>query len=355
MADTTLPGLAAYGGDFQDKLIKALYLALELEAQGISVMPGLKSKSTLHKLLVKKGAKPYTGVFKGKQDLAFEPREISVEKVQRDLIVEPSRFLQTFLEKKRGAGENSKNMTIPFAEVVWSSVMEELANEVVTDSMYHGVGKSAFVSYNAGTAYPVNSYVKYVQDGELRYFRTVAATVAGETPDTNEEKFDWAGGRAIVKGFNSILNAEETAGKIVPVSTGAITSADAYAQFTQVWRNLPEQLRLKGGLIYCSQNSYEALMDSAEEKTKKNYEQVDSISYLAKTDKKAIVKPVNWLAGSNRIIASVTGNFWMGTDQTSDMNTLKIMEQMYHLEAGITFMLGFQIADLEALSTNDQD
>lgn len=354
MADT-LPGLAAYGGDYAATLIKALYLALELEAQGISVMPGLKSKTTLHKLLVKKGAKPYTGQFKSKQDLSFEAREIAVEKVQRDISIEPSRFLQTFLEKKRGAGENSKNMQIPFAEVVWSSVMEELANEVVTESMYNGVGKSAFVAYNAATAYPAGSYIKYTQDGELRYFRTVEATTAGENPDNSESKFDWAGGRAITKGFNSILNEEEAAGKIVPVSTGAITSADAYGQFTQVWRNLPEQLRIKGGLVYCSQNSYESLMDDAENKVKKNFEEVNGITYLSKTDKKAAIKPVNWLAGSSRLIASVSGNLWMGTDQTSDMNTLKIMEQMYHLDAGITFMLGFQIADLEALSTNDQD
>lgn len=104
-----------------------------------------------------------------------------------------------------------------------------------------------------------------------------------------------------------------------------------------------------------AQNSYEALMDDYENKIKKAFEETNGITYLAKTDKKAILKPVEWLNGSGKIIASRPGNFWMGTDQTSDMNVIKVMEQMYHLDAGITFMIGFQIADIEALATNDQD
>jgi hypothetical protein len=353
--DNTIQGLSAYGGDFQDKLITALYLALALEAQGISVMPNLKSKTTLHKLMIRKGLKPYTGTFKAKSDIVFEPRELAVEKVQRDMQIHPSEFLQTFLEKKRGAGENSKNMTVPFAEVVWQSVMDQIANEIVTDTMYNGVGKAGFAAYNAATAYPVNSHLKYTQDGEVRYFRTIAAVAAGENPDNHPEKYEWAGGRALTVGFNKIIKDEEAAGKIVPVSTGEITSADAYGQYTEVWRKLPEQIRMKGGTILCSQNSYESLMDDVENKVKKNFEEVNGITYLSKTDKKAALKPVSWLTNTSRLIATPNGNLWMGTDQTSDMNVIKTIEQMYHLEAGITFMIGFQIADLEVLVTNDQD
>jgi hypothetical protein len=350
-----LTGLAAYAGDFQDKLLTQLYVLLELEAAGITVINGLKGKLTLHKLLVAAGLKPYTGVFKSKDDLDFEPRILEVTKAQRDLSIEPSRYLQTFMEKRRGKGENAKNMTIPFADVMWEAVIAEIAQEVVQGTIFHGKGQAAFAAYNAGTSYTVGALMKYTQDGELRYFECVGATTAGQTPDTHPLKWKWAGAKALAVGFSGLLDAEETKGTVVPVSTGAITSTDAYPQFTAVWRKLPEAVRMKGGFLYCSQNSYEALLDSYEEKVKKNFEESNGIIYLAKTEKKAILKPVNWLSGSGRIIASQAGNFWMGTDQTNDMNIIKVMEQMYTLDAGVTFMIGMQIADPLALTTNDQD
>jgi hypothetical protein len=44
----------------------------------------------------------------------------------------------------------------------------------------------------------------------------------------------------------------------------------------------------------------------------------------------------------------------MGTDSTSDMNSMKTIEKMYQLQLGLSFMIGFQIADLEPLVVNDQ-
>jgi hypothetical protein len=355
MANPTLTGLSVYAGDYQDKLLTDLYEKLDTEAAGITVISNLKSKLTLPKLLVGEGVKPFTGKFVSKDDIGFAERSLSVEKAQRDLTIDPNKYIATFMEKRRGKGENAKNMTIPFAEVLWSKVIEETAQEIIKGTVYHGVGKAAFTAYNAASTYAVGALVKYTQATELRYFEVVATVGAGETPDTHPAKYKWAGHKALAVGYKGLLDAEETAGKIVPVSTGAITSSDAYAQFTSVWRKLPEMAKDAGGYIYCSQNSYEALLDDYENKVKKNFEETNGIVYLSKTDKKAILKPVKWLAGSGRIIASQTGNLWMGTDQTDDMNVIKTIEQMYTIDAGMTFMIGFQIADPAALTMNDQD
>jgi hypothetical protein len=355
MSSPKLTGLTAYAGDYSDQLLTQLYVALELEAAGITVINNLKSKLTLPKLLVDPALKPYTGKFVSKDDISAEDRTLEVFKAQSDRTIEPSKYLATWLEKKRAKGENAKNMDIPFASVMWPAVIDELAQEVAQGTIYHGKGKAAFAAYNSGTVYHAGDLIKYTQDSELRYFEVTATTTAGQTPDSNPEKFKWAGAKALAVGFGGVLDAEETAGHFTPVSTGAITSTDAYGQFTSVWRKLPEMIRKKGGLVYCSQDSYECLLDDYENKVKKNFEETNGTVYLAKTEKKAILKPVSWLSGSGKIIASAPGNFWMGTDQTDDMNVIKTIEQMYTIDAGITFMIGMQIADINVVATNDQD
>lgn len=350
--------LAAYPGEYRLELIKKLYNALALESEGISVVPNVKSAMPLHKLVVKKGAKPYTGTFKSKGgDIAFEPRVLSVDKAQRDLSVEPSKYLQTFMEKLRGAGENTNNMTIPFAQHMWEGVLEELATEINLETVFHGVGKAGFAAYGAGTAYAVGDLMKYTQDGELRYFRCIVATTAGQNPDTHPAKWDWAGARAITTGFGKIITDEITATTITPVATGAITSSNAYAKFTQLFRSHLEPVKMgKHGQVttLCSVTDYESLTDDYEDKIKKNFEEVDGVIYLAKTNRVNRIQPVSWLSGSRRLISTLKGNLLAGTDQLNDMNVIKTIEQMYSIDAAVSFMLGFEIQDLDALRVNDQ-
>jgi len=347
-----------YAGEYQQSLLKRLYFALDAGATGITTMPGLKNALTLTKILKKKGVKPFTGVEASRvNSISYVPRVLNVSKAQHDDLINPSDYLGTFLQVNRGKGENAANMTIPFQQVVMETVMNEVADEIVRDAIYNGVGASPFSAYNAATVYHAGDLIKYTQDGELRYFICLATTVAGENPDTSSAKWDWAGGRAICVGFGKIIADAITNGDILPsqiASTGAIDSANAYAQYISVWRKLPEVVRTKGGTILSSVTSYECLLDDYENKVSKNFEVVDGITYLAKTDRKAKILPVNWLSGKGRVIGTADGNFWMGTDQTSDMNALKVIEKMYQLQIGLTFMLGFQIADLEVLAVNDQ-
>lgn len=350
--------LAAYPGEYQQTLISEIYNSLRFEQEGITVIPGVKNKLNLHKFLVKKGAKPYTGKFVSKDgDLSFEPRVLEVEKAQRDLSIEPSKYIPTYMAKMRGRGENANNMTIPFEQFTYEAVLKELGTEINLETVFHGVGKAGFAAYNAATAYAVGDLITYTQDGELRYFRCVEATAAGENPDTDEAKWEWAGARAIAKGFGKIITEEIAAGNLTPVATGPITAVNAYASFTKMYRAQPEPVKmgLHGPVfLYTSVDNHELLMDNYEADVKKNFEEVNGITYLAKTDRRAIIKPVSWLNGSGRIISTLDGNLTAGTDELSDINVIKAKEEMYHVDLGITFMLGFQIADLAVLKVNDQ-
>src|SRR5690349_4055157 len=105
MSNPTITNLAAYPGEYKQDLISELYNGLRLEQEGILLMPGVKNKVNLHKLLVADGAKPYTGNFVSKDgDINFVPRVLEVEKAQRDLEIEPEKYRTTFMAKMRGKG-----------------------------------------------------------------------------------------------------------------------------------------------------------------------------------------------------------------------------------------------------------
>jgi hypothetical protein len=355
--DPNLSALAAYPGEYQQELISQLYNSIRFEQEGIKLIPGVKNKLNMHKLLVSDGAKPYTGKFIAKDDIALQPRVLSVEKAQRDLEIEPEKYRATFMANMRGKGENANNQTIPFAPFMWNSVMEGLGTEINLQTVYHGVGKAAFAPYAAGTAYSVGDLITYTQNNELRYFRCVTATSAGQNPDTHPTKWAWAGARALTQGFGKIISDEITANNLAPVATGAVTAANGYDKTMLLWRSLPEAVKLGQagqGIIYQSMTDYEYTMDQYESSVSKNFETIDGITYLAKTEKRCGLKPVSWLSGSRRMLATVLGNLVAGTDELSDMNSIKTIPAMYTIPAGITFVIGLQIQDLEVLKVTDQ-
>lgn len=352
--DPNVSGLLTYIGTNEAQLRKRLINALAIENEAVMLDTDVKSKKNLHKIIVNNGVKPFTGNFKSKRDLSYEPRTLTVEKAQRDLTVEPDNYRSTYFEFLRGKGEGTSNMKIPFAQFTSQVIVDELAAEVNDQTLYAGRGVAAFAAWASGSTYAVGALVTFTQDGELRYFECTAATSTTQSPDTHPAKWKWAGAKAFAKGFGAIIAEEVTAGKIVPVTTGATTSSNAYANFIAVWRALPETVKSKGGVILSSITNFEYLMDDYENKISKNFETIDGITYLAKTDRKCIVRPWSAMAGSNRLIATAPKNLIVGTDDANDMSSIKTIEAMYSFDMGISWTMGTQIADLDALRVNDQ-
>ncbi len=363
MANPTLDALTAYAGTHEKKLMGQLYKELMLQAEGIMVMPGIKGKHKLPRLRVGRGLKPYTGKFASADDqFKYSDREIEVERAQRDLEIDPEKYRLTYLAQYQtaSAGSNAnKEGQIPFAPYTWGEFMKENASEVV-DLLYWGRGKAAFASFNPASTYSVGALVKISLTiggkAEDNYFRCKTATSAGESPITHPAKWENVNYLAITKGFRPrITEAISNEGFDQIVSTGAITSADAYSQFTAVFRGQDEIVKRQGAVIYCAQNSYEKLLDSIETTVTKNFELINNIAFLPKTDNKCRIQPVSWMAGSNALLCTPANNFRLGTDQLDDMNKLTNIPQHYTLETSLSFLIGTQIADLDVLVINDQE
>lgn len=354
MADPTLSALAAYSGQYEKKLMTRFLNGFDVNNPALELYPTVKNKLNLTQIVVNKGAKPYTGKHVAKDDIVYTPRILTVEDCQRDLTVDPKQYRPTFMAEMRGRGENANNMTIPFAQYVNEAIIKELNAELNNETLYHGVGKSGFSAYSAGATYSAGEKITYTQGGEVRYFECVSATTAGQNPDTHPAKWVWAGAKALTKGFGAIIADEITGGKLTPVTTGAVNNTNAYAKFIQMYRALPLAVRSQGAIILCSYTDYDHLLDDYEDKIKKNFEESNGITYLAKTDRKCIIAPWSAMSGSRRLIATAPKNLVVGTDEFSDMNTIKTKEEMYTLDMGISWVMGMQIRDLGAMAVSDQ-
>jgi hypothetical protein len=354
MADPTLSALAAYSGQYEKKLMTRFLNGFDVNNPALELYPTVKNKLNLTQIVVNKGAKPYTGKHVAKDDIVYTPRILTVEDCQRDLTIDPKQYRPTFMAEMRGRGENANNMTIPFAQYVNEAIIKELNAEINNETLYHGVGKAAFTAFNGASTYSPGARITFTQDSELRYFKCVTATLAGESPSTHPAKWVWAGAEALTKGFGGIIADEITGGALNPVVTGTVTSSNAYASFIAMFRALPLAVRNQECVILCSYTDFDLLLDDYEDKVKKNFEESNGITYLAKTDRKCIIAPWSAMSGSRRLIATAKKNFVVGTDEFSDMNTIKTKEEMYHLDMGMTWVMGMQIRDLGAMRVSNQ-
>lgn len=359
--DTLSPDLSAiatYAGKFSKKLHRRLMNGLDI-AKDITPMFNVKHAVTMANLVIKNGPKPYTGVFKPKgKDIGYNDRTLTVEKFQRDIEVEPSRYRTSYLGEDRSAGEGANNMTIPYSQYTMETIIDENAAVLNDQTAFHGIGKAGFTAFNPATAYTGvgTEFISFTVNDEVNYFKVIAATTAGETPITHPAKFEDVNALAIAVGLGTKIKAGRTSGDISNVSTtGAITSADAYEQFQEVWRKWPEVYRKRGGIIYCSQNSHDALLDDIETKVSKHTILDLGITYLPKTNKKCEVRPVSWMSGSDMLICTTKENLIYGTDLASDINIIRVIPTMYTLQLGITGVIGFQYQDGGIISMNDMN
>lgn len=355
-ASPDLSAIASYAGKNARKLHRRLLTGLDI-AKDITPMYGIKHAEQLTKLVIKNGPKPYTGDFKARNnDISYTDRQIVVDKFQRDILIHPSKYRTSYLGEKREAGEGANNMSIPFAQFTNEAIIDENSSILNNQTAFFGIGKSAFTAFNPATAYTGTGteFISFISDGDINYFKVISATTAGQTPVTNPDKFENVNALAITIGLGTKINQGRTSQDITRVSsTGAITSDDAYEQFQMVWRNLPDELRRKGAIIYSSLNSHDCLLDSIEEKVSKHTVLDLGITYLPKTNKKCMILPASWMGSSQQLICTTKENLIYGTDGASDFNTIRVLPDVYTLKYSITGVLGFQYQDGDAISMND--
>src|SRR5690606_7183400 len=82
-ASPDLTALAGYAGKYRSQLHRRLMTGLAI-AKDITPVYNVKHALTLTRLAINNGPKPYTGVFKSKNnDISYVPRKLEVEKFQR--------------------------------------------------------------------------------------------------------------------------------------------------------------------------------------------------------------------------------------------------------------------------------
>ena len=84
---------------------------------------------------------------------------------------------------------------------------------------------------------------------------------------------------------------------------------------------------------------------------------------VPETGGKCFFKPATWLGTSRRLIAepiilengnAYGANLVMGTDLLSDATDIEVIKDVYALNVGMSFDIGFQIQDLAALRLGNQ-
>jgi hypothetical protein len=361
VAAADVSALAAFPGEYEQELFSTLINSMDI-ANDVTVIPNVKKKLNLTKLRVKKGARPYSGTHEPDTgDLVYTPRVLEVKVGKRDLLIDPEDYRATWMASQvKGSGASKK--TIPFEQYVWAEVMKSLGAEINDEVAYFGLDLSSLTvtAYSGAATYTANtSYVTFSSGAgaPTKWYKCIVNTAAGESPVSAPNKWKDITAIVIAKGLGTIIAEEILAGNISVTATGAITDgATAKTAFKKLFRAQSDAYKKAGVVIFCSYTDYEFLLDGLSENTKYTKEDASPSGdlYLPETGRKCTIKPVTWMNGSRRLICTPKENLIMGTDLLSDMNDIKVVEDVYTLKTGIKFVIGWQIRDLAAIKVGDQ-
>lgn len=356
MATTNNPvvsALAAYPGKYSKELITRFYNGMDF-ANDITVMPDVKSKLNLTKLSVNDTARPYTGTFAAKNgDLVYTPRVLEVFRSQRDMEVDPEKYRTTWMGEYQGPGSSSDQKNIPFAQAVWELVMGEQSAGINDRVAFGGLGTAAFTAFATGDTASSGAYVSWSDGTRVNYYKTLASVSSGETPVTHPAKFSDRNLEAIAKGLGTIITAEIAGSALTPYATGAIDSSNAYTALSALYRSLSVPNTRGGVTMYMSFTDFYAFVDHYQTSVQKYTQAEGQPMFLPNTNNNCLIKPCTWITG-RRVFVGKKANFLYGTDKLSDMNTITTIPKHYSVEASMSALHGFQIADLGAMVCNDQ-
>ncbi len=371
LSSVDVSAISRYANQYMQSLIATLVNGLDI-ANDITVMPGVKTSMKMPKLFVADGFRPYSGSTEFQTgDLQYTDRELKVDVGKRELLIDPEDYRQTYMATQLSIGSPAtkpKQELIPFAQFLWDQVIKKVSAEINDRTAYFGFDKADAVLWDIGTIYTPGDYVYFTQVGVVQYFLCVTITVAGESPDTDPAKWQNATAEAVAIGIKKIIDDEVTATTITPVATGAITDGPtAIAAFKEIFRTFPAAYRSQGVIMHASYTDMDFYVDGVEDKiTKYTMYDVSDIANqglipLLGSNGKGWIKPATWLGAERRIIGEPRqmnqpkgANLVFGTDLLSDANQITTKDNLWTLEVGIKMVLGWQIANTDAIVINDQ-
>jgi hypothetical protein len=304
MATPDTSALAAYAGKYEKKLFTTLRNALDI-FKDITVLVGIKNTLKLTKLTVIDGVRAYREAFDAADgDLAYSGRDLSVELLKRDIMINPLKYRSTWMSEVMKDGVNPDD--IPFAGFVNTAVAEKVAQEV-NDGAYlavKGAGTSVLTSFD---------------------------------------------------GLGTLIAAAIVATTLTPIATGAISNTNAVAKVELMMKAMPTVYRRAGFNLYMSYDVFDKYNEDYREKYGKNFEiNTDGYFYIDNTARKVKIVPASWMGTSQRIIASPKENLLAGVDALGDQDKIHTDVELEIVKWRMLFAIGFQIRDLNAIRVNDQ-
>ncbi|MGI4870426.1 MAG: hypothetical protein ACRYFX_04520 [Janthinobacterium lividum] len=295
--------LLGFAGTNQKPLITRLVNGLQV-VQDCTLRPNIKSKTNVTKLLVDGDVKPYDGVRDTIASVSYEPRTLEVFVGQYDVNIDTVKARETWMAEVMKPGVNPAD--IPFESQTWQAVMDDFASKINDNTVWNGR-------------------------------RDATKKTAS----------------ALATGFGNIIKDEIQGLKLTPFVTGSMLT-DTVAKIEGIYKSQPTKFRRLKQFAYCAYNVYDAYCEDYAAKfgTQPIYNQFQQL-VIRHSEGNCILKPVTWMAGSERVIITPQSNMLVGSDLLSDGERILTNPKLYGLEAGILMPIGFQIEDLEKVAVND--
>lgn len=248
---------------------------------------------------------------------------------------------------------------IPMAQWFWTKEFEKLGSEI-NDNFASAEYAGDAQAWASGTAYTfsasVPTYRKFGANNDI--YRLVSTTLAGESPTTHPAKWLKVNERVTHDGPLTIIKKEITAGAHTNVvATGSITDSNALTKIEQIYNFMAVPHRNAGGVVWVSPIDYACVLNHYRSMypTHVNNNNGDDTIYVFQGGKKWPIRMATWLGTSRRVIFDVqNSNLIAGTNLATLPGVTKTVETLHGYDAVSKFLIGFQIADLEVLYTNDQ-
>ncbi len=360
MALTDISAISGYAGKFYQNIIKRIFSNLDI-VKDVYLLRNVTAPRNLWGFNVTNGLRPLDTSVEdtNKSNGSFTARKISPEIAMRILKIIPEELRDTFLSEV--LSENAKDLPSEFGAYFWNEIGQSIGAEI-NDNAYFGISASSVAAFNPATVYTAGQKVSYVTTEGREYFQALSTTTAGDTPISAPSKWLEINNRCLSKGFGTLIAEEIAATRLTNVvSTGAISSTNALDQIDgAMWAGVPYNVKKAGVTFLMAPATYDKRVKNLRTKkeagsTFSDSEYEDSKKQIIDSEGKGIIKPVSWMAGSNRVIWTIDKNLVMGTNQLPGANPFgNFVQGLQHYRTIMKLITCYQIADLRYLGTNDQ-
>lgn len=352
VANTTLDAIVKYAGQFDKKMIMQVLNGLDI-AKDVNVHNNVSLHGKLlPKLTVTKGIRPLSTSVETRagSQRSLGARKLYVYEGMKIIDFIPEEVRESYLSDmvKPGAIE------MPLAQYFWEAEMAKIASEI-NDSIYMADYNGDAAAFDSGAAYAVGDYMYFGDYAD--YYKCTTITTAGQSPLTHPAKWTEVNASVISTGFGTIIANEITASNLTAVVTGALSNSNALDKVELMFNDMTEARRKKGGIFYMAPDKFRNYVKHEQTvfTSQNTPESGDGEKFVYGSEKKWRIMPATWLAGSGRVIATQKENLAFGTNVLTDQTKVaKTIETLHGNRSVVKWLQGCEIADLEAITVNDQ-